>query len=104
MACSGRAASALPKVQHLSAPLKPTVGLLSDIGRRLKMKGAIFLLPILLSLPDYVRGYEPPIVTRAMKYLGLVAAYGLTGLVLVWGMKQKGSQFFPPRNPTKPCS
>jgi uncharacterized membrane protein SpoIIM required for sporulation len=39
--------------------------------------------------PDYVIGYEPPIVSRAMKYLGLVAAYGLIGSVLVWWMKQK---------------
>jgi hypothetical protein len=39
--------------------------------------------------PDYVIGYEPPIVWRAMKYIGLVAVYGLIGSVLVWWMKQK---------------
>ena len=39
--------------------------------------------------PDYVIGHQPPIVSRAMKYLGLVAAYGLIGSVLVWWMKRK---------------
>jgi hypothetical protein len=48
----------------------------------------LFLLGY-ISGPDYVIGYEPPIVSRAMKYLGLVAAYGLIGSVLMWWMKQK---------------
>ena len=48
----------------------------------------LFLLGYIIG-PDYVIGHEPPIVARAIKYLGLVAAYGLMGLVLVWWMKQK---------------
>jgi len=47
----------------------------------------LFLLGY-VSGPDYVIGYEPPVVLRAMKYLGLVAAYSLLGSVLVWWMKK----------------
>src|SRR4029077_9849599 len=38
----------------------------------------LFLLGSIIG-PDYVIGHEPPIVARATKYLGLVAAYGLMG-------------------------
>jgi hypothetical protein len=48
----------------------------------------LFLLGY-ISGPDYVIGFEPPIVSRAMKYLGLVASNFLIGSVLVWWMKQK---------------
>ena len=50
----------------------------------------LFLLGYIIG-PDHVIGYEPPIVSRAMTYLGLVAVYGLIGSVLVWWMKHKES-------------
>jgi hypothetical protein len=52
----------------------------------------LFLLGY-VSGPDYVIGYEPPIVWRAVKYLGLVTAYGVLGSVLVWWMKQEELRF-----------
>jgi hypothetical protein len=53
---------------------------------------SLFLLGY-VSGSDYVMGYEPPVVLRAMKYLGLVAVYSLLGSVLVWWMKKPSLHF-----------
>jgi len=49
-----------------------------------------------VSAGKYVIGYEPP-VTRALKYLGLVAAYGVIGLALLRGLKGRKPKFQSPR-------
>ena len=48
----------------------------------------VFVMLGYLSVGNYVRGYDPPIVTRALKYLGLVSVYGLMGLGLLRALKK----------------
>ncbi len=52
----------------------------------------LFVMLGYLSGPKYVRGFDPPIVTRALKYLGLVAVYGLIGLGLLLRLKEKSQR------------